>query len=107
VTCRDQPQCRDHIRDQISDVSEGGVVDQGWWIFWTVVAAVIGCGWYVIACAWFPFADCAKCEGRGKFRSKSGRTFRRCRRCKGTGERVRLGRRVWKKLGDVKKSAVG
>ncbi|WP_433368329.1 hypothetical protein ACQPZX_41350 [Actinoplanes sp. CA-142083] len=82
-------------------------MDRGWLIFWAIVAGLAGIGWYLGACAWFPFADCSKCEGRGKFRSKSGRTFRRCRRCKGSGERIRLGRRVWTKLNKVKKSAIG
>lgn len=82
-------------------------MDQGWLVFWAIVAGLIGSGWYMGACWWRPFADCGKCDGRGKFRSKSGRTFRRCRRCKGTGERIRVGRRVWKKLNDAKKSAIG
>jgi hypothetical protein len=82
-------------------------VDRGWLIFWAVMAGLVGLCWYMGACAWFPFADCRKCEGEGEFRSRSGRTFRRCRRCKGTGERVRLGRRVWKKLNDAKKAAIG
>lgn len=51
--------------------------------------------WYVIHCAFWPFAACWRCGGDGKFRSGSGRSWRRCRRCKGSGERVRLGRRIW------------
>lgn len=57
----------------------------------TVMVAVAG---YLIACWLFPFAACFRCEGSGKKRSSSGRAWRRCRRCKGTGSRLRFGRKV-------------
>lgn len=82
-------------------------MDQGWVIFGAIVAALAGGLVYGIACAIYPFADCARCEGGGKIRSSSGRTFRRCRRCKGSGARVRFGRRVWKKLSNAKNAAIG
>jgi hypothetical protein len=59
------------------------------------VLAVGGALWHFVACALFPFANCKRCGGSGKTRSKSGRHFRACRRCKGTGRRLRIGRRVW------------
>ena len=39
---------------------------------------------YVMACALWPFAACRWCEGRKKC-SPTGRAWRRCGRCKGTG----------------------
>lgn len=56
----------------------------------TALVAVAG---YVIACAPFPFIACLRCRGDGKRRSPSGRAWRRCRRCVGTGERVHTVRR--------------
>lgn len=57
--------------------------------------SVAAAGWYVIHCAWFPYASCLWCRGKARIRSSSGRSWRRCRACKGNGERVRLGRRVY------------
>lgn len=50
---------------------------------------------YLAACACWPFTSCARCNGTGKLRSPSGRSWRPCPRCHGTGTRVRLGRRAW------------
>lgn len=55
---------------------------------------------YALACWWWPFKGCLKCEGVGRFKSPSGRAWRKCPRCAGSGTRVRLGRRVlnaWRK----------
>jgi hypothetical protein len=49
---------------------------------------------YAIACALWPFANCWWCGGDGKTRSPSGRSWRRCRHCKGTGHRLRIGRAI-------------
>ncbi len=49
---------------------------------------------YVLACALWPFAACRWCEG-GKKRSPTGRAWRPCGHCKGTGTRIRLGRQLW------------
>jgi hypothetical protein len=46
-----------------------------------VGAALASAAWYVIHCVWF--------------RSGSGRSWRKCRRCKGSGERLRIGRRAY------------
>jgi hypothetical protein len=50
---------------------------------------------YTVACAFWPFAACRRCEGAGKRRSPSGRAWRYCHRCHGTGARLRAGRRAW------------
>lgn len=78
----------------------------GWLIFWAVVAAIVWALGYAAACAMWPYAACRKCEGRGTFRSPSGKAWRRCRRCKGSGARVRTGRRIWVWLVGVKRSAI-
>jgi hypothetical protein len=74
------------------------------WVIVAGAALVVG---YAVHCWWLPFAACWKCDGAGRFRSASGRSWRRCRRCKGSGERVRFGRRVWTWLRGVKDKAVG
>jgi hypothetical protein len=58
-------------------------------------AAALWLAGYLLACLFWPFTACRRCEGAGRHRSPSGRAWRRCRRCRGTGERLRLGRRVW------------
>lgn len=60
----------------------------------TLIAIVTTVG-YVVACCWWPLAACRWCRGRGKFRSPSGKAWRRCRHCKGSGARVRAGRKLW------------
>jgi hypothetical protein len=67
-----------------------------------VLAVLIG---YPAACAFWPFTSCRKCEGNGKLRSPSRKNWRPCRRCKATGTRVRLGRRVMNWLGEQKENA--
>ncbi len=49
---------------------------------------------YALACLWWPFGSCWRCGGDGKLRSPKGKHWRRCKRCKGTGQRLRIGRRV-------------
>lgn len=53
---------------------------------------------YLAACAMWPFAACRLCGGRGRIPSPSGRAWRICRWCKGTGGRLRAGRRLWTAL---------
>jgi hypothetical protein len=64
-------------------------VDTFWWVL------LLGFIAWVIACAWWPFAACFRCKGEGKFRSPSGKAWRNCPRCSGSGKRVRLGRRIY------------
>lgn len=56
------------------------------------VLALLGVAGYVIACAVWPFTGCRRCSGTGKRRSPSGRAWRPCGRCDGSGRRVRFGR---------------
>jgi hypothetical protein len=59
-----------------------------------VAGLLLWCAGYVVACWIWPFAACRKCDGAGKFQSPSGRAWRNCKRCKGSGKRVRGGVRV-------------
>jgi hypothetical protein len=61
---------------------------------WVTIAAIGYAAYYALACWIYPFTNCPRCHGTGKRRSPSGRNFRLCRRCKATGRRLRLGRRV-------------
>lgn len=46
---------------------------------------------YLLACWRWPLTTCSRCKGAGKFRTSSGRAWRRCRKCKGSGEQRRDG----------------
>lgn len=59
-----------------------------------IVALLCAVG-YAFACWWWPWTSCRRCEGKGRFRSPSGKNWRKCPRCKGASSKVRLGRRIW------------
>ena len=59
-----------------------------------VVAGVIG-GGYLLACRIWPFTGCPRCDALGRIHSPGGKSWRECRKCKGTGRRLRIGRRLW------------
>lgn len=50
---------------------------------------------YIVACAWWPYTRHGWCSGTGKRRSPSGKSWRDCGGCAGSGKRVRVGRRVY------------
>jgi hypothetical protein len=65
----------------------------------TLLTLLAAAGLYTGACAIWPFADCARCHGNnGKRRSPGGKAWRDCPRCKGTGARLRAGRRLYNML---------
>jgi hypothetical protein len=72
--------------------------------FGMIVGGLLWLAGYVGACAFWPFAACRKCDGAGKFRSPSGRAWRNCKRCKGSGKRVRRGVRVAEWLRGARKA---
>ncbi|MFI6485564.1 hypothetical protein ACIBH1_47200 [Nonomuraea sp. NPDC050663] len=53
---------------------------------------------YAAACTAAPFARCTRCHGRGKTLTPRGHLKKWCRRCKGTGLRLRWGRRLYNVL---------
>lgn len=62
-----------------------------------VIGLILGCsGWYSLSCWRWPLADCWCCDGKGKHARKDGKVFRRCRWCRGSGHRWRIGRRVYR-----------
>lgn len=67
-----------------------------------ITATIVTLG-YFVACAVWPYASCVRCDGNGKFRSPSGKAWRNCPRCKGTGRRVRYGRRIHTSLTKTKR----
>lgn len=75
----------------------------GWAVAGGVAAALV----YAVQCWWWPYAACLKCDGAGRFRSPTGRAWRNCRRCGGSGTRVRVGRRLLTWASGVKNKAVG
>jgi hypothetical protein len=50
---------------------------------------------YVLACWIRPFATCRKCGGKRHLPNRIGRGWHDCRRCNGTGLRLRWGRRAF------------
>jgi len=65
----------------------------GQWLLLILSVLLVAAG-YATACWWWPFMACTHCDG-GKIRSPSGKAWRRCRRCKGSGARIRTGRRIF------------
>lgn len=61
----------------------------------TATAVVVAVAAYAAACAFWPYAPCPRCAGTGKRKSPSGRYWRDCKRCKASGKRLRLGRRIF------------
>jgi DnaJ-class molecular chaperone len=63
-----------------------------------VILALLASLGYAVACTVWPYTRCPRCAGSGKRRSPSGKAWRPCRSCSGTGRRVRLGRRIYETL---------
>ncbi len=62
---------------------------------WIALAVL---GWlvlYAAMCALWPYRAHGRCHGTGKLRSPGGKSWRGCRGCAGTGQKVRAGRRGW------------
>ena len=68
--------------------------------------AIVAAGIYAGSCAWFPWAKCWCCGGDGKHHRKDRKVFRDCKWvCKGTGRRLRVGRRIYNYYARVKRKA--
>jgi DnaJ-class molecular chaperone len=63
-------------------------------IAWLVIAGVAAAPVYWVVCWFWPYTSCRRCGGGGRKRSPSGKNWRPCRKCKGSGMRLRTGRRV-------------
>jgi DnaJ-class molecular chaperone len=61
-------------------------------VTFVVVVAVPG---YLLGCRIWSYAACRKCEGAARFKTSSGKAWRLCPRCDGSGRRTRLGRKIW------------
>lgn len=80
-----------------------GMSTRGW-----VILVLMGLGAvvvYVFACWFWPFTACGKCKGSGRFKSPSGKNWRKCPRCKGNASRLRIGRRIFNWLHVTSKEA--
>jgi hypothetical protein len=58
-----------------------------------LVLIVLAVAWVISLLLW-PLAPCRHCGGRGKNIGSNGKRWGKCRRCKGTGSRQRLGSRA-------------
>ena len=61
------------------------------WPLWLALPA--GLVAYVVQSIYRPYARCWRCKGKPRFTSSSGRTWRDCWFCGGSGKRRRLGRK--------------
>jgi hypothetical protein len=52
---------------------------------------------YAAHSVFWPHAKCRWCKGRKRSRSPSGRAWRNCSHCGGSGERLRVGARLFEK----------
>lgn len=60
-----------------------------------IIASLLAVVTYSAACWIRPFSACGRCSGTGKHRSPSAKAWRKCRWCKGSGMKLRFGRRAW------------
>lgn len=59
---------------------------------------VLAVGYY-LSCRWWPYGPCLGCIGhQGRNRGSNSRRFGTCKRCKGSGKRIRIGARIWKTI---------
>jgi hypothetical protein len=58
----------------------------------TATALILG---YSLLCWVLPFGRCYRCKKTGSHPRLITRTLRTCRRCKGAGQRLRYGRRIF------------
>ncbi|GAA2377301.1 hypothetical protein Cme02nite_20860 [Catellatospora methionotrophica] len=56
---------------------------------------------YVLLCWVLPFGKCRTCSGQGHRRTWLLRKVTACRRCKGSGLRLRIGRRIYNQVADA------
>lgn len=57
---------------------------------YVIALAALYAAWrIVIAPRWFPYARCRRCKGRSRRGQPDAETWRYCRRCGGTGQRIR------------------
>lgn len=66
-----------------------------WWPLAAIAALVLAGTAYYWACKWWPYGPCFRCLGHpGRNRGSNARRWGRCKRCGGTGQRIRWGARV-------------
>lgn len=75
-------------------------------LLWFLVV-VVAIGQYLVRCAVWPFARCWWCRGDArKYQNKrTKKAWRHCRVCKGSGMRLRWGRRAWAYFRKTQKKA--
>jgi hypothetical protein len=75
------------------------------WVVWASLFLLVVALRYAASCVWRPFANCVKCEGKGRFARADGKVWRKCPRCKGGGARLRVGRKMWNYMHHQRKAA--
>jgi hypothetical protein len=56
-----------------------------------ILIVVLAVGLYAGTCYLWPYTSCRRCHGGGKVRSPFGTMWRKCTRCTGDGQRLRMG----------------
>ena len=74
-------------------VASASAIPGGW--LTVVIVGLAAFVLYLIGCRIWPYGPCLSCLGhRGKSRGSNSRRWGRCKRCKGSGERIRWGYRL-------------
>lgn len=76
----------------------------GGWL-WLAAGLAVWFAGYGVACLIWPYRACRVCSGMGRRPSPSGRAFRVCWWCKGTGRRLRLGRWIYNHWAGLRRDA--
>jgi DnaJ-class molecular chaperone len=67
----------------------------GW--VWLIGLGMLGLAWHAALCWISPFTYCRRCGGTGQRKPllfKGSKNYGRCRKCKGSGTRLRTGRKI-------------
>jgi hypothetical protein len=67
-----------------------------------VLVTAAAAGIYALACWVKPFGRCSRCQG-GIHQTFITRRYRPCRLCRGSGLRLRIGRRVYNHLAAIQR----
>jgi hypothetical protein len=83
----------------MTSISPAGTAKQEDLMQWLITFTILGTGCYLLSCAIWPYKPCRLCDGSKRHMAVgTERAYRRCLWCKGSGERLRLGRKVLNRM---------
>lgn len=72
------------------------------WSFLAIAAVII---WYAGSCWLWPYAHCRICAGTGRHERSDGKVHRPCWWCRGSGRRLRIGRRIYNRYARARRDS--